>query len=181
MATIDVISTALPDIKVVVPQRMIDRRGFFSEVWNARDFASVGIDAVFVQDSLAINALKGTLRGLHYQLPPMEQGKLVRVIRGAIFDVAVDIRWSSPSFGLHAAAVLTSENWSQMWIPPGYAHGYCTLEDDTEVQYKTTNFYSPAHERGVAWNDPALMIAWPVTAETAILSGRDRDWPPLSE
>src|SRR5712675_77922 len=144
-----------------MPQRIGDIRGFFSEVWNARDFASIGIEAAFVQDNHIRNPLKGTLRGLHYQVPPAAQGKLMRVTRGAIFDVAVDIRRGSPSFGRHAAAVLTADNWYQLWIPAGYAHGYCTLEDDTEVQYKTTDFYSPAHDRGIAWHDPMLMIPCP--------------------
>src|ERR1700730_507566 len=121
--------TALPEIKVLMPRRIGDVRGFFSEVWNARDFAAVGIEAAFVQDNHIRNPLKGTLRGLHYQVPPTAQGKLVRVTRGAIFDVAVDIRRGSPSFGRHAAAVLTADNWYQLWIPPGYAHGYCTLEE----------------------------------------------------
>jgi dTDP-4-dehydrorhamnose 3,5-epimerase len=173
--------TALPEIKVLMPRRIGDVRGFFSEVWNARDFAAVGIEAAFVQDNHIRNPLKGTLRGLHYQVPPTAQGKLVRVTRGAIFDVAVDIRRGSPSFGRHAAAVLTADNWYQLWIPPGYAHGYCTLEDDTEVQYKTTDFYSPAHDRGIAWHDPMLMITRPVTVETAIVSERDRALPRLSE
>ena len=105
----------------------------------------------------------------------------MRVTRGAIFDVAVDIRRGSPTFGRHAAAVLTADNWYQLWIPPGFAHGYCTLEDDSEVQYKTTDFYSPTHDRGIAWFDPVLMITWPVTVETAIVSDRDRALPPLSE
>jgi dTDP-4-dehydrorhamnose 3,5-epimerase len=176
-----IMDTALPEIKVVMPQRIGDTRGFFSEVWNARDFTSVGIDAVFVQDNHARNPSKGTLRGLHYQVPPAAQGKLVRVTRGAIFDVAVDVRRGSPTFGRHATAVLTADNWYQLWIPPGFAHGYCTLEDDTEVQYKTTDFYSPAHDRGIAWYDPALMITWPVTIETAIVSERDRTLPRLCE
>jgi dTDP-4-dehydrorhamnose 3,5-epimerase len=173
--------TALPEIKVVMPRRIGDTRGFFSEVWNSRDFASAGIDAAFVQDNHVRNPLKGTLRGLHYQVPPAAQGKLVRVTRGAIFDVAVDIRQDSPRFGRHAAAVLTADNWYQLWIPPGFAHGYCTLEDDTEVQYKTTDFYSPAHDRGITWSDPMLMITWPVTVETAIVSDRDRALPRLVE
>ena len=173
--------TALPEIKVVMPQRLGDTRGFFSEVWNARDFASVGIDAAFVQDNHVRNPSKGTLRGLHYQVPPVAQGKLVRVTRGAIFDVAVDVRRGSPTFGRHATAVLTADNWYQLWIPSGFAHGYCTLEDDTEVQYKVTEFYSPQHERGIAWNDPALLIAWPVAAEAAIVSERDSKLPRLAE
>ena len=150
-------------------------------MWNARDFALVGIDANFVQDNHVRNPLKGTLRGLHFQIPPVAQGKLVRVTRGAIFDVAIDIRRGSPTFGRHAAAVLTADNWYQLWIPPGFAHGYCTLEDDTEVQYKATDFYSPSHDRGIAWHDPVLMITWPATIETAIVSERDRDLPPLAE
>jgi dTDP-4-dehydrorhamnose 3,5-epimerase len=177
----DIMDTALPEIKVVMPRRIGDVRGFFSEVWNARDFASVGIDAAFVQDNHVRNPQKGTLRGLHFQVPPAAQGKLVRVTRGAIFDVAVDIRQGSPSFGRHAAAVLTADNWYQLWIPPGFAHGYCTLEPDTEVQYKTTEFYSPAHDRGIAWFDPVLMITWPVTTETAVVSERDRALPRLAE
>jgi dTDP-4-dehydrorhamnose 3,5-epimerase len=179
--SMQIMDTALPEIKVVMPQRIGDIRGFFSEVWNARAFASVGIDAVFVQDNHVRNASKGTLRGLHYQVPPAAQGKLVRVTRGAIFDVAVDVRRGSPDFGHHATTVLTADNWYQLWIPPGFAHGYCTLEDDTEVQYKTTDFYSPARDRGIAWNDPALMITWPVSMETGIVSERDRALPRLCE
>ena len=177
----NLMDTALPEIKVVMPRRIGDARGFFSEVWNARDFAAVGIDTNFVQDNHVRNPSKGTLRGLHYQMPPAAQGKLGRVTRGAIFDVAVDVRRGSPTFGRHATAVLTADNWYQLWIPEGFAHGYCTLEDDTEVQYKTTEFYSPAHDRGVAWYDPALMITWPVTIETAIVSERDRALPRLCE
>lgn len=176
-----IMETALPEVKVLMPLRVGDIRGFFSEVWNARDFALAGIDVRFVQDNHVRNPLKGTLRGLHYQVPPAAQGKLVRVTRGAIFDVAVDIRRGSPTFGRHAAAVLTADNWYQLWVPPGLAHGYCTLEDDTEVQYKATDFYSPAHDRGIAWNDPALMITWPVTIETAIVSDRDCALPRLLE
>ncbi len=173
--------TALPEVKVVMPRRIGDERSFFSEVWNAREFASIGIAADFVQDNHVRNSHKGTLRGLHFQVPPAAQGKLVRVTRGAIFDVAVDIRRGSPRFGRHAAAVLTADNWYQLWIPPGFAHGYCTLEADTEVQYKTTDFYSPAHDRGIVWFDPVLMITWPVTIETALVSERDRALPRLAE
>jgi dTDP-4-dehydrorhamnose 3,5-epimerase len=175
------IDTSLPDVKIVLPQRTGDTRGFFSEVWNERAFSAAGIDAVFVQDNHVRNPRKGTLRGLHYQIPPAAQGKLLRVTRGAIFDVAVDIRRGSPTFGRHATAVLSDENWYQLWIPAGYAHGYCTIEDDTDVQYKVTDFYNPSCDRGIAWDDPHLMITWPVTAETATLSERDRSLPRLAE
>ncbi len=176
-----VIETTLPEVKILAPPRIGDARGYFSEVWNARVFAALGIDAAFVQDNHVRSPLRGTLRGLHYQMPPMAQGKLLRVTRGAVFDVAVDIRRGSPRFGRHATAVLSADNWRQLWVPPGFAHGYCTIEDDTEVQYKVTDFYSPAHERGIAWDDPALSIAWPVAAEAALVSERDRRLPRLAE
>ncbi len=175
-----VLATALADVKILVPRRVGDGRGFFSEVWNARDCSAVGISAAFVQDNHVRSGVRGTLRGLHYQIPPAAQGKLVRVTRGAIFDVAVDIRRGSPTFGRHAGAVLSADNWQQFWVPAGFAHGYCTLEDDTEVQYKVTDYYSPLHERGIDWNDPALMIPWPVPVITATLAERDQRWPRLS-
>lgn len=172
-------STTLPEVKELSPVRIGDSRGFFSEVWNQRTFASVGIDVSFVQDNHIRSPRRGTLRGLHYQLPPAAQGKLIRVTRGAIFDVAVDIRRGSPTFGQHTAVVLSADNWHQLWIPAGFAHGYCTLEDDTEVQYKVTDFYSPAHELGIAWYDPSLAIAWPADIEV-MLSERDRMLPHLA-
>jgi len=176
----EILDTALWEVKIVVTRRIGDDRGFFSEVWNSRDFSSVGSDAAFVQDNHVRSPVRGTLRGLHYQIPPAAQGKLVRVTRGAIFDVAVDIRRGSPTFGSHAGAVLSADNWHQLWVPVGFAHGYCTLEDDTEVQYKVTDYYSPSHERGIDWNDPALMIPWPVPAATATVAERDRQWPRLA-
>jgi dTDP-4-dehydrorhamnose 3,5-epimerase len=176
-----VIDTVLPEVKILAPRKLGDARGFFSEVWNARDFAAAGLEARFVQDNHVRNPHKGTVRGLHYQVPPLAQGKLLRVTRGAIFDVAVDIRRGSPTYGQHAAAVLTADNWYQLWVPAGFAHGYCTLEDNTEVQYKVTDFYSPEHDRGIAWDDPDVMITWPVTGETAILSERDRKQPRLAQ
>jgi dTDP-4-dehydrorhamnose 3,5-epimerase len=176
-----VLDTALSDVKIVVPERIGDQRGFFSEVWNEREFAGAGICGAFLQDNHIRNPLKGTLRGLHYQLLPTAQGKLLRVTRGAILDVAVDIRRGSPTFGNHVAAMLSADNWQQLWVPVGFAHGYCTLEDDTEVQYKVTNFYSPPHERGIVWNDPALAIDWPLPAEAMTISERDRRLPPLAE
>jgi dTDP-4-dehydrorhamnose 3,5-epimerase len=176
----EVICTAFPEVKVVVPVRIGDGRGIFSEVWNRLEFAALGIDVSFVQDNHIRNPRKGTLRGLHYQLAPAAQGKLIRATRGAIFDVTVDIRRGSPTFGRHAAVKLSADNWWQVWVPPGFAHGYCTLEDDTEVQYKVTDFYSPAHERGVVWDDPSLAIAWPVSAADITVSQRDKTFPRLA-
>ena len=124
---VQLIDTALPEVKIVVPERIGDARGFFSEVWNGRTFASAGIEAAFVQDNHARSRYKGTLRGFHYQMPPMAQGKLLRVTRGAVLDVAVDIRRGSPNFGRHVGAVLSADNWHQIWMPAGFAHGYCTL------------------------------------------------------
>ena len=175
------VETWIPEVKIIIPERIGDRRGFFSEVWNARDFALAEIEARFVQDNHVRNPLKGTVRGLHYQIGAAQQGKLLRVTRGAIFDTAVDIRRGSPTFGRHADAVLSADNWYQLWVPPGFAHGYCTLDDDTEVQYKVTELYSPANDRGIAWNDPNILITWPVTADNAILSDRDGKLPLLSE
>lgn len=174
----EVFDTELAEVKILAPARIGDSRGFFSEVWNRRVFAEVAADLDFVQDNHIRNPRKGTLRGLHYQVAPAAQGKLMRVTRGAIFDVAVDIRRGSPRFGRHAAVVLSADNWRQLWVPPGFAHGYCTLEDHTEVQYKVSDFYSPAHERGVVWDDPALGIAWPIADVT--MAERDRALPRLA-
>jgi dTDP-4-dehydrorhamnose 3,5-epimerase len=176
----EMFETIFAEVKYLAPPRIGDSRGFFSEVWNQHTFASIGIDTGFVQDNHILNPRKGILRGLHYQLSPAAQGKLVRASRGAIFDVAVDIRRGSPTFGQHAAVILSAENWRQLWVPAGFAHGYCTLEDDTEVQYKVTDFYSPAHERGIAWDDPQLAIAWPILAAKLIVSERDRMLPLLA-
>lgn len=173
--------TALPDVKILLPRRIGDERGFFSEVWTARDRTALGLEASFVQDNHVGNTRKGIVRGLHYQIDPAAQGKLVRVVRGAILDIAVDIRRGSPSFGRHAAVELSAANWRQLWVPPGFAHGYCTLEDDTEIVYKVTADYSPAHDRGIAWDDPALGIDWPVARDKALLSARDRALPRLAE
>jgi dTDP-4-dehydrorhamnose 3,5-epimerase len=178
---VQLIDTAFSEVKIVVPERFDDSRGFFSEVWNGRTFASAGIEAAFVQDNHACSRHKGTLRGLHYQIPPAAQGKLLRVTRGAVLDVVVDIRRGSPAFGDHVKAVVSADNWHQIWMPAGFAHGYCTLEDDTEVQYKTTRHYSPAHERGIAFDDPALAIGWPLDAANMVVTERDRRLPRLAE
>lgn len=175
-----VIETAIPDVKVLVPKQFKDHRGFFSEVYSRKGLAAAGIDREFIQDNHSLSVEKGVLRGLHYQLPPTAQDKLVRVVRGAILDVAVDIRRASPTFGKHVAVDISAENWRQIFVPVGFAHGFVTLEPNTEVLYKVTAPYSPEHERGIQWNDPALGIDWGVTERQAILSGRDQTHPPLA-
>lgn len=172
---------AIADVKIITPRRFQDDRGFFSETWNARAFREAGLEADFVQDNHAYSVEKGVVRGLHYQLPPSAQGKLVRVTMGAILDVAVDIRRASPTFGHHVSAVLSAENWRQIWVPVGFAHGYVTLEPHTEVVYKVTNLYAPALDRGIMWSDPALGIDWGLTDTEAILSEKDRRQPRLAE
>lgn len=172
---------AIPDIKMLTPRRFADARGFFSETFNEVTWRGAGFDAHFVQDNHARSLDKGVVRGLHFQLPPAAQGKLIRVTRGAILDVALDIRRASPTFGKHVAAVLSAQNWKQIWIPVGFAHGYVTLEEQTEVIYKVTNGYAPSHDRGIRWNDPALGIDWGVTEQAAVLSEKDRCQPLLSE
>lgn len=174
-------SLEIPEIKLVEPRKHGDERGFFSEVFNARLFAEHGIDATFVQDNHSLSRDAGVIRGLHFQAPPHTQGKLVRVVRGAVWDVAVDIRHGSPTFGKHVAAELSSENWRQLWIPAGFAHGFCTLQPNTEVVYKVTDYYAPEADFGVAWDDPALKIDWPVAADEAVLSDRDRKHPRLED
>lgn len=140
-----------------------------------------GLDLAFVQDNHSLSADVGTVRGLHFQLPPFAQDKLVRVVRGAIFDVAVDIRRGSPTFGRHVSAIVSAKEWNQILVPIGFAHGFCTIEPDTEVVYKVTNYYSPQHDRGLRWNDPALGIEWPDVAANAVLSERDARQPMWSE
>jgi len=175
------IETEIPAVKVLVPKKFGDHRGFFSEVYSDKLLAGLGITARFVQDNHSLSAEKGVVRGLHYQLPPMAQDKLIRVVRGAIMDVAVDIRRGSPTFGKHVACLLSAENWKQMFVPAGFAHGFATLEPNTEVLYKVTTYYSPSHERGIRWNDPKLGINWHVAEEQAVLSERDRNHPMLAE
>jgi dTDP-4-dehydrorhamnose 3,5-epimerase len=179
---VEVRQLAISEVKLVTPSINRDRRGFFSESYNARAFAAAtGIEATFVQDNHSFSVDKGVLRGLHFQAAPAAQDKLVRVVRGSILDVAVDIRRGSPTYGRHVTAVLSADNWTQIWVPKGFAHGFCTLEPNTEVLYKTTDFYSPQHDKGVRWNDPALGIVWPVCADSAILSPRDKTHPLLAD
>lgn len=172
---------AVPGPVLVTPRRFGDHRGFFLETYSARDFAALGIPDVFVQDNHSLSAKPGTVRGLHFQLPPHAQAKLVRVLRGAILDIAVDIRRSSPSFGQHVAVELTAENAQQLFIPAGFAHGFCTLSPDTEVAYKVTDLYAPECDRGIAWNDPDLALPWPFDATAVQLSDKDRRAPRLRD
>ena len=176
----EVLETDIVDVKLLKPVRHVDSRGFFSEVFKESGLRELGIDIHFVQDNHSLSASKGVVRGLHFQIPPFAQAKLLRVTAGAIFDVAIDIRWGSPSFGGHVAVILRAADWNQIFIPGGFAHGYCTLEPNTEVIYKVSAYYSPEHDRGLLWNDPALGIAWPVPADEAVVSDRDRRHPVLS-
>jgi len=172
---------AIPEICVLTPRVFADERGFFFESFNARVFHDLlGSEAVFVQDNHS-QSVRGVLRGLHYQLPPHAQGKLIRVIRGEIFDVAVDIRPSSPTYGRWVSRALSAENKSQMWIPAGFAHGFLTLSDEAEVLYKATAFYEPSSERSIAWNDPTLGIEWPALVVDYSLSPKDAAAAAFSE
>ncbi|MGC1862247.1 MAG: dTDP-4-dehydrorhamnose 3,5-epimerase [Methylocystis sp.] len=168
-------------LKLVTPRKFGDERGFFCETYNAATWEKAGLHYRFVQDNHSLSREVGTVRGLHYQTAPFGQDKLVRVVRGRILDIAVDLRRSSPTFGRHAAVELSRENSRQLFIPVGFAHGFVTLEPDTEFLYKVTNFYSPRHDFGLAWDDPDLGIDWPVTPERATLSARDRQWPRLRD
>lgn len=172
---------AIPEVLLLTPPRFGDARGFFSETYHAARWAAAGVAASFVQDNHSLSAAAGVVRGLHCQVAPAAQGKLVRVVRGAIWDVAVDIRHGSPSYGQHVAAELSAANWRQLWVPVGFLHGFCTLVPDTEVIYKVTAPYDPAAERGVIWNDPELAVPWPVAPGAALLSARDAQLPRLAD
>ena len=173
--------TAIPAVKIVTPKKFGDHRGFFSETWSRKAFAEAGLDLDFVQDNQSLSAPVGTLRGLHFQSPPFAQDKLVRVTRGRILDVAVDIRASSPTFGKHVAVELSAENWKQLLIPAGFAHGFVTLEPDTEVLYKVTAPYAPENDHGLAFDDPALGIDWRLPLSGLTLADKDRKHPCLAE
>ncbi|MFT8717934.1 dTDP-4-dehydrorhamnose 3,5-epimerase [Acetobacter sp.] len=171
---------AIPDVILVTPPRFSDNRGFFSETYNINRMKDAGIDLPFVQDNQSLSTQKGVVRGLHCQLDPHAQGKLVRCTKGAIWDVAIDARTGSPTYGKWVAAELSEENWSQLWIPPGFLHGFCTLTANAEVQYKCTGLYDKASERAVIWNSKELAIDWPIKAEDAILSEKDLVAPEFS-
>ena len=176
----EIIPTPIPDVKVLVPKVHRDARGYFVETYNAGRYAEAGITATFVQDNESLS-MKGVVRGLHWQASPATQAKLVRVIRGAVLDVVVDIRKGSPTFGQHVSAVLTAENGHQFYIPRGFAHGFIVLENDTLFSYKCDNLYNPALERGMRFDDPALGIEWPDIGVKLTLSEKDSRHPFLAD
>ena len=177
----EVRSSDIPDVKIIKPRKYGDHRGFFSETYNKKTLAEAGIDLDFVQDNHSLSVEKGVIRGLHFQIAPFAQAKLVRVIRGSVFDVAVDLRKSSSTFGKHVTATLSAEEWNQILVPVGFGHGFCTLEPDTEVIYKVTSYYAPDCDRGLYWNDPQLGIRWPVSEGQAILSDKDKRQPSFAD
>ena len=175
-----IIPLAIPEVLLITPRRHGDARGWFSETWSRKTLGEAGIHADFVQDNHAFSARKGTVRGLHFQTAPHPQAKLLRVLRGAILDVAVDIRQGSPTFGQWVSAELTSERGEQLFVPRGFAHGYSTLTDDCELAYKVDGLYAPQTEGGVIWNDPDLGIDWRIDGE-AVLSDKDKILPRLKD
>jgi len=177
----DVKATSILGVLLLKPRYFHDARGFFVETYNARSAHAAGFAAEFVQDNQALSLKSGTVRALHFQVPPRMQAKLVRVLRGSIYDVAVDLRAGSPNYGHWVAATLTAQSGEQILVPRGFAHGYCTLEADTEVAYKVDDYYAPECERGLAWDDPTLAITWPVSAADAVLSDKDRKLPRFAD
>ncbi|TKT77658.1 dTDP-4-dehydrorhamnose 3,5-epimerase [Aquamicrobium sp. LC103] len=177
---ITVTPLGLDGVVEITPRKFGDDRGFFSETYNREKFVAAGIELDFVQDNHSYSAARGVLRGLHYQLPPKAQDKLVRVVRGSILDVAVDIRRGSPTFGRWVSLVISAEKWNQILVPAGFAHGFITLEPDTEVIYKVTELYSPEHDRSIRFDDPEIGIEWPIPADEIQLSEKDRAAPFLA-
>ena len=171
---------AIPGVMLITPPRFSDSRGHFSESYTAAKFAAIGLDAQFIQDNQS-RSHKGVVRGLHCQIAPYVQGKLVRCLHGSIWDVAVDIRQGSPTYGQHVSAILSAENGAQLWVPGGFLHGFCALEPDTDVMYKVNAAYDKASERGVVWNDPGLALPWPLAPGEAIVSDKDMELPRLAE
>jgi dTDP-4-dehydrorhamnose 3,5-epimerase len=177
----DVKPLALPGPILLTPRRFSDSRGYFIETYNEKAFDAAGITTRFVQDNQSYSAARGTVRGLHSQLPPAAQAKLVRVLQGSVYDVAVDIRVGSPTFGRWDGATLTAAGGEQLFIPRGFLHGFCTLEPDTMVAYKVDDFYAPASDSGVIWNDPTLGVQWPVAPGEAVLSAKDEKLVPFAD
>jgi dTDP-4-dehydrorhamnose 3,5-epimerase len=176
-----VIPTEIPAVKEIRPVRHHDPRGFFTEIFRESVLRENGIDATFVQENHSLSLERGVIRGLHFQIPPASQAKLVRAAVGSIFDVAVDIRTGSPTYGRHVAVILNAAQGNQLFVPEGFAHGFCTLEPDTEIVYKVNRYYSRAHDFGLAWDDRDLAIAWPVPHDQVKLSDKDRRQPGLSD
>ncbi|MDF1793800.1 MAG: dTDP-4-dehydrorhamnose 3,5-epimerase [Thalassobaculaceae bacterium] len=174
-------SLAISAVKILTPKRFGDARGFFSETYNKAQFVENGLDLDFIQDNHSMSQPVGVLRGLHFQTPPFAQDKLVRVVKGRIFDVAVDIRHGSPSFGQWVGAEISAEAWNQILVPVGFAHGFVTLEPDTEVIYKVTAPYAPEHDKGLAWDDPAVGVDWPLNGVSPTLSDKDTKHPLLAD
>lgn len=174
-------SFGIPGLIEITPRRIGDDRGYFAEIFREDAFAQAAGPVHFIQENQSLSARAGTVRGLHFQSHPMAQGKLVRCVQGAIWDVAVDIRHGSPTFGQWVGVELTPQACNQLWIPAGFAHGFCTLLPDSIVTYKVTNYYSPEHDKGVLWNDPAIGVVWPDVADAQTLSGKDRVQPMLAD
>lgn len=174
-------SASLPGVLLIQPKKHGDHRGFFSETFRNDVLKQHGVDLSWVQDNHSFSAAAGVVRGLHFQAPPVAQAKIVRALRGAILDVVVDIRRGSPTYGQHLAVELSAGNWTQLLVPEGFAHGFCTLTPDTEIAYKVNAPYAAASEGGLLWNDPALGIDWPVDAGKAVLSDRDQEWPGIRD
>ena len=178
---IEIEETAIPDVKVLRPKRFGDSRGYFSETYNKQALAEAGIDFDAIQDNESLSAAAGTIRGLHFQKPDAAQAKLVRVLSGSIFDVAVDLRRGSPSYGQHVGVTLTADDWTQILIPKGFAHGFCTLAPDTRVFYKVDAYYSQALDAGLIWDDADLAIDWRVSPDKVTLSEKDGRLPRFSD
>lgn len=178
---LEVGSTEIPEVKIIATSRFADERGFFTELYSRKEFVAAGIADEFVQDNFSHSRRIGTIRGLHFQAHPSAQAKLVRVSRGAVLDVVVDLRCSSKTYGRHVGVELTAENGLQLYVPVGFAHGFCTLKEDTEVAYKVTSYYSPIDDRGIAFDDPDLAIRWPLPGDGPTLSNKDRKHPRLRE
>lgn len=177
----DIETTDIEGLLIVRPKKFGDERGFFSEVFKQEALRAAGSDIVWTQDNHAFSAARGVLRGLHFQAPPFAQAKLIRVVRGAIYDVAVDIRTGSPTYGRHVGLELSTDNWLQLMVPAGFAHGYCTLTENTEVIYKVSAPYAPQCEGGLSWSDPALELRWPIATRDVQANDRDMNWPHLRD
>ena len=181
MSKFSAVPLAILGVLHIKGQKFQDPRGYFMENYSRRDYSALGIDCEFVQDNQSMSKQRGTIRGLHFQTPPEPQAKLVRVLKGSIFDVAVDIRRGSPTYGRWCAITLTAELGNQLFVPRGFAHAFCTLEPDTEVVYKVDSYYAPAYDAGIICNDPDIGIEWPIAPNEAVLSAKDTKLPRLTE